>query len=58
MFLYVGRVKLYIGPGRVVTGGKSRERIGQLKAQKFLSKISLKSEHSFPGSAGRALRIW
>ena len=58
MFLYVGRVKLYIGPGRVVTGGQRWEKVRQLKAQKFLSDISLKSEHNFPGSAGRALRIW
>ena len=58
MFLYVGSAKLYIGSGRVVTRGKSREKIRQLKAQKFLSKISLNFEHKFPGSAGRALRIW
>ena len=58
MFLYAGRVELYIGPGRVVTGGKIREKIRQLEAQKFLSKISLNFEHKFPGSAGRALRIW
>ena len=58
IYLYAGRVELHIGPGRVVMGGQRWEKERQLKARKFLSKISLKSEHNFPGSAGRALRIW